>query len=321
VDKLPGRSVHRVGHPGPAASHDDARLPGIGQHPVGNGVLGGQVVLVLAGHGPVDDDDAGLYLPHFLHQLIHADVLALDVHELVIRPVDVPADLLRRHLRHPAPVEPQDVERTIVRHQLGDLVVGELDVLLPAVGIAFYIVVHVPVGRGEVGPPVILAMPVGLGEIGARPQPLLPKGPEDLPGDVRPGIAAERAFRAGDLVIGVFGVEHAEAVVVLGGEHDVTHAGLAGGFGPPVRVEPVRVEGGLQVFIFLLVLGVVFILSPAPAFVFRADGPGLHDAPLAVRPPVHQQAELQVLPLLQLLLYQGIGVGHIGLLMLGMQGN
>src|SRR5207247_5217184 len=48
--------------------------------------------------------------------------------------------------------------------------------------------------------------------------------------------------RAGDLVVREVRVPEAEAVVVLGRDHDVAHPGLARGPGPVPRVEEVRIE-------------------------------------------------------------------------------
>ena len=49
----------------------------------------------------------------------------------------------------------------------------------------------------------------------------------------------------GDLIVGVFSIEHAKAIVVFGGKHHVFHACVFGGFGPTCGVELSGVEGGL----------------------------------------------------------------------------
>ncbi|MEN9968497.1 MAG: hypothetical protein RIR94_675, partial [Bacteroidota bacterium] len=105
-----------------------------------------------------------------------------------------------------------------------------------------------------------------------------------------------RAFAIGagwvsHCVIREFGIKHAEAVVVLGGEHHVFHACIFGGFGPTFWVELCGVKGFLKLFIVTNVVEVGSCIGPAaraPVFVFGANAPAFDHAPLAVGAPVHE---------------------------------
>ena len=310
ADDLLRAFVLLIRHPTPAGAHGHAGLPGYAGILVGHMAFGGDVVLVLAAHGAVHHQQAGLVFTRHRGDARHVDVL-LDGDRLL--PGDRGVDRVQRP--HLPAIEPEDVHLPVVRHQLLDLPVGEVLEPLPALGIARGQVVHVAVLGREVGPPVVRAVPIRLAEIRAGPQACAAEGIKDLLGDVGAWVAMEGAARRGDLVVRELGVEHAEAVVVLGGEHHVLHAGILRGLGPLSRIEGRGIEAGLQRFVVAHVLRVglaVRRVAAAPGLILRADAPALHHAPLAVWPPVHQQAELQVLPLGELLLHQRIGGRDVG---------
>jgi hypothetical protein len=104
--------------------------------------------------------------------------------------------------------------------------------------------------------------------------------------------------RVGDFVIGVGGVEHAEAVVVFGGEDDVA---LAGGFGEAdegAGVELFRVEADGQ--------GTVFGFGDAGVLLAH-DGPGGFDAGERIGAPMDEHAELGVVEAMLALGLVGVG--------------
>ena len=110
----------------------------------------------------------------------------------------------------------------------------------------------------------------------------------------------------GAAVVGFGGLEHAEAVVVFGGEDHIFHARVGSGFGPTVGVEAARVEGAVQLLVVELVLLVGGALAVDPGF--AADAPGLDHAPLAIDAPVGHEAELEVLPFFEAMEYQWVGL-------------
>ena len=83
------------------------------------------------------------------------------------------------------------------------------------------VVVRIPVLREALLAPVIRAVPVRLGKICPDPESLFPECAKHRARDVRPRIPAERHFRRRNPEIRGPRVEHAEPVVVLGGEHHI----------------------------------------------------------------------------------------------------
>ena len=153
----------------------------------------------------------------------------------------------------------------------------------------------------ETLPPVIVVVPVGNGEIGPRPDVTLAEGLEDFLCDVGPGVGVESTALVGHFIIGLTGVEHTESVVVLSGEHDVLHSGIAGGIGPFSGIEGDRIE---RIFQFLIGTDIVEVIHlpfhpglVLPGNVIGSQRPRLDHTPLAVCAPVDKHPELQVLPL------------------------
>src|ERR1700749_37029 len=105
--------------------------------------------------------------------------------------------------------------------------------------------------------------------------------------------------------------------MMLGGEDNILHTCSFGCRGPFGRVEMSGVKGGLQVLIsrkIVVVAGAMRTSAHCPAFIFRADAPAFHDAPLAIGAPMHEQSELAVLPLCKFLFYQRVDGRHVGLI-------
>jgi len=138
-------------------------------------------------------------------------------------------------------------------------------------------------------------------KIGADHKSLLAESTEDFLRDICFRIRAEGTCRIGNPVIGLLRVEHAKAVVMFGGKHDISHPGISCCLRPFYGIELCRIKCLLEIFVLPLVLDVIGIFPPAPVFILGADGPRFDDTPLTVRTPVHQQTELCILPFLQLL--------------------
>ena len=219
-------------------------------------------------------------------------------------------DVLLVLLANPSAVHPEDVYRAVAREDFFHLPVGVLLELLPPPGPLLRGIGGVAPAVGIDVPPVVLRVPVGFGEVGAYHEAFLAEGFKDVFQHVALRIVAEGMM--GDGEVGLLGVEHAEAVVVLGGEDHVLHAGILHGVGPLLRVELRGVElvGQSPVPVFILIERARSVLRDP---VFVADRPRLDDARHAVDAPVHEHSELLVLPLVEFLQHQLVGGPHVGL--------
>ena len=185
-----------------------------------DGLLRRLVVLVGPLDGTVHADQAGAYLPGLGQDLVQAHLVAGD----------------------PAAVQPEDVQLPVAAAgEFRELVLREGHVVLIPVGVLVHLVVDAPARGGVVRIPEPFAVPVGLGEVGADQEALRTEGVEDVLGDVLPGVRGEWSG-LGDGKVRVFGIEHAESVVVLRREDHVLHAGVFEDIGPLLRVEVHRVE-------------------------------------------------------------------------------
>ena len=168
---------------------------------------------------------------------------------------------------------------------------------------ALYVVVGATVRGGVIRIPETVVMPVRLREISSDHEILLPEGVENIFSHILLGVVLEGSVSDAEVVI--FRVEHAETVMVFRREYHVLHSGFREHVGPLVWIEIHWVE--------------LFREAPVPLFVvfidraFRAadpilvaNAPGLHDSRNAVKPPVHQNAKLKVLPAVQFFQYQRI---------------
>ena len=171
---------------------------------------------------------------------------------------------------------------------------------LPALRVLLHGIVHVATLLAISVPPVELRVPVGLGEIGAYGEILVAERIEHKLQHIASRIVAEGVV--GNRKVGLAGVEHAEAVVMLRGENHVAHAGIRTRRSPLRRIEFRWPEliGQSEVPVHVLLIGAGAVACD-PLLV--ADRPRLHDSRNGIESPVNQHAELQVLPLLQVVHY------------------
>ena len=116
----------------------------------GDTLFGRNIVLVFSADGPVRCEQPGLDLAGFCNNFAQADILT------VIRP-DLTA------------IKPQNVDASIIAHQLHDLIVGKGDELFPELRMLFRDISRIAPGTDRlIHPlcPVPGAVPVRLGEIG-----------------------------------------------------------------------------------------------------------------------------------------------------------
>ena len=249
-DDLLGRFVRSVGCPSPVVAQGDAAFPRIVQLGFGDAAFRCLVVFVLSADAAVHGYQSGMLLACFLQDAVQSYLVA----------------------GNPASVQPQDVETAIIRHQFVQLVLCEPDVVLPPVRMAFALIVLHTVRGSEIRIPEPFAMPVRLGEVAAYHKVFLPESIENMPGHIPAGIVLEGSVGNGE--ISVLGVEHAEAVMMFGGEDDILDACILHHFRPLFRVEVDGIELVFQSEIPLFVLIVRQVsFAGNPVDVFRADGP------------------------------------------------
>ena len=119
---------------------------------------------------------------------------------------------------------------------------------------------------------IVGVVPVDQGEVEAHPQALGPECLYEVPDDIPAQLGV------GGLEVGILTVEEAEAVVVLGGQDHVLHAGLLGGLGPGPGV----VVPGVELVEVGHVLGFGHLLVTAHPLAPGGD---------AVQAPVDKHAE------------------------------
>ncbi len=111
-----------------------------------------------------------------------------------------------------------------------------------------------------------------------------------------------RALGAGDLVIGLLGVPHAKAIMVLGGQGHVANAGLLHRIRPRIGIEIYRVELLVQRPVVRLKSRKVLaatrpahhVVIPRP-IIPRRKWPRLAAIPKRIWPPMQQEAKLLIL--------------------------
>ena len=271
--------------------HGGAGFPGYGEGGVRHRLFRGDEVFIFTAAGALAHDHLGLgggtYL---LHDLPKADVLPQ-----IVWP-------------NPAAIQPEHVDLAVVGAKLPDLLMGELHILFPQLGVFVHIVVHVAGGGGaELGRPVVRAVPVGLGEVGGDGKPLAAEFPVKRAHHVRVRMGVEGAVRPGDLVVGGLGVVHAEAVVVFGGEQQIFETAFTGQLRPGGGIEFHRVEGfvGVPVLLLAHLGGCPGEVLLTPGGIAVAQRPALVGAQLAAGGPVHHEAQLQAHEPFQMLLHLG----------------
>ena len=205
-------------------------------HPVGGLELLGRPQ-ILFDFGAVIDDDAGLQLARGRDKLLGLPiVLALALHPGLVAGAVVAGV---------GEVEPQYVDLAIVGQQLSHLIAHVLGVLVHVAVLALLVSIGIFAARVQHVDREIRMMPVDQRVVEAYMQTL---GAERIH-----VFAYQIAARGGvgALVIGVLAVEHAEALVVLGGQHRVLHAGGFGLARPCARIEQVGIKV-LEVLVVLL---------------------------------------------------------------------
>ena len=264
---------------GETVSHGGAGFPGNVHGPFGNFLFGRDDVFKLASHGPVADDQVGLRAAaKFVYDFSETDILSLIVRI------------------HPAAVQPEAVYFAVAGSQLFDLPVGIGYEAFPHFRVLLNGIVHVAGGRrSECSVPVVVAVPVGLGEINGNRHAPFAEFVVQAAGDVRIGAGVERTGWIGDLIIGGLRVEHAETVMMLGGEQQIFESAFLRKFGPSVRAEADGIEGLVGVDILLLE---GFDIRPVhirlgPGAVPVGQRPGFQRAELAAGSPVHHEAEFE----------------------------
>ncbi len=189
----------------------------------------------------------------------------------------------------PLAVEPEDVDGAVVREQLAHLGLQVRDVTRE-VGVRDG-TIPLPVAAGQ----VVGVAPVHDGVVPAEADALAAAGV----GHLAHHVTAQR--RGHDVEVGLVRIEEAEAVVVLGGDDQVPHAGALGEAGPGTRVEVGRREVGAEAVVLVErdlgrgadPLGVVGAAVPLAG----RDG---------VKAPVDEHAEARLAPPVQ------AGIGRIG---------
>ena len=205
-----------------------------------------------AGLQPIVNDDAGLELADHADEVGRTPLLP---HHVVV-----------------GEIEPHDVDLSVVFTKLAHLAVHVVQIVVEIVlralegFVVAFGMLAVAVVR-EIG-----MVPIDDGIIEADLEPF---GAEGV--DVFAHEVAMRG-RVGRLVIGQLGIEQAEAVVVLGGEHGVFHAGLFGELRPLFRVV---IHGIKFVEIGLIGFHGDTLLAAHP-FAARRNG---------VQPPMDEHAE------------------------------
>ena len=183
-------------------------------------------------------------------------------------------------LRH---VEPQRHERAVVRHQLGHLLLQ-----VGVVGLEVRVRLLGPSRRG--------CRAGRRGGASRRPSSRCRRRCPSLRQAALSSFSTSRPNGRGhDVVVGCRAVPQAEAVVVLGGDHQVLHPRGLGGARPRVGVELLRVEALVEVVVFLD----RDLPPPRPADLGALQ---------AHRPPVDEHPEAHVLPLGNRLGRRGAGI-------------
>ena len=210
---------------------------------------------------------------------------------------------------YPTTVEPKDIEATVFSHQLLQLVVSEVLIVLPPIRVTFLLVVDMTVWSIKFRIPEPFAMPVGLREVTTHHEVLLAECIPYVTGHILTRVVLE--WTVGNGVIGVLRIEHTETIVMLGGENHVLHTGFIHDARPLVRVKVGRIEFINQSPIPLL--EIIIVRNPAYQPVFRAKFPRLYDTSLRIKSPMEQYPKLLVLPLVEFFQHGLISRPFIGI--------
>ena len=196
---------------------------------------------------------------------------------------------------YPTTIEPKDIEAAVFSHQLLQLVVSEVLIVLPPFRVTFLLIIDMTVRSIIFRIPEPFAMPVRLREVTTHHETFLAESIPYVTGHVLTRVVLERTI--GNGVIGILRIEHTETIVMLGGENHVLHTGFIHDARPLVRIKVCRIELINQSPIPFLEL--IIVRNPAYQPVFRAKFPRLYDTSLRIKSPVEQYPELLVLPLVE----------------------
>ena len=243
----------------------------------------GEGLTRLPHHRPAVDGDPALRLPLLRGADVPAVVqveavvehhvrLQLADHPVQARAVPVVAALAAVRV---AEIAPQDVDASEVGEQLPHLAVQVLDVPALVALLVEPCPLRMVAQRVHVVDHEFGMVPVDDRVVEADAQAAGAERVHHRPDQVASG------GRVGGLVVGQRAVPQAEAVVMLGGRHEVLHAGAGGRLGPAIRVVQVGIE----------VIHVAFVLAGRDLLL-------LHD-PLVtsrqgIQSPVNEQAEAVV---------------------------
>ena len=162
--------------------------------------------------------------------------------------------------------------------------------------------------------PVPRAVPIRLRKIRGDPQSLRAECVEQVAGNVGVLMGMKGAIGRGHLIIRLLGIEHAEAIVMLGGENQVAKARVLRKARPCLRLKAHGMEGAVQREILPPeARGIAFpVHIPArPARVRIRKRPGFANAPLRIAAPVHHEGQLLILEPFQAGKQQRIGWRHV----------
>ena len=241
-------------------------------HPLGYLILLGrpQILLDL---GTVVDDDARLQPSCQRDQFLCFPVLcALALLPLAVLGQFVHDLLVQRILSGIREVEPQDVDLAVVGQKFRHLIAHVLGILVHVTALAELLCILVVAARMMPVNREFRMVPVDQRIIEADLQALGAEGIHVFLHKVAAG------GRVGALVIGIGAVKHAEAFVVLGGEHRIFHAGCLGLARPFAGV----VQIGIKVLEVLVVMFLGNAFAHLDPLVARRHG---------VQAPVDEHAE------------------------------
>ena len=155
--------------------------------------------------------------------------------------------------------------------------------------------------------PIIRVIPIRFREIGTDHKiPLLERTKQFFQ-YIRMRCRMIRTFRGSNLIIRFFRIPHTKTIVMFRGKHEILHSCLFCQISPIPRIKLHRIKCLLQIH----VIPVIFIIRNRrvpldPIYIFRTNSPRFTIPFLAIRSPVHEKTEFQILPLFQFCFYRRV---------------
>ena len=270
-----------------------AALPGHRNEMIRHLLFGRDIVFGFTAHSPVRHQESGIFLAQAVDQVHQMDILMI----------------LGLHL---TAVQPENINGSEIFCDFGHLFPGKVNELVPQFRPEPGIVRGIaPVRNGQVTvrSPVVRAVPVRLGKIRCNGNAVTAEGIEEVLGNIGILVGVEGAGGIRDLVGGHFGIPHAEAVMMLGGEDEIPESHIIGKLRPLFRLKAQRIEGAVQVCILLAEEFIVLfpvISLPGPGRVLSGERPGFGNAELGIDSPVYHEAKLLILEPFQALPHCGL---------------